>query len=194
MSFDYHLFVQINSLAGHVHLLDVFMLAFTRWGFLLYGLALAALWFQRTRPEQRGLRRKGVLKVCFSAAIALGLNQLIGLLYFRPRPFATHEVTLLLDRSPDPSFPSDHATGASSVNASVMRVHKGWGILLTPLSLIIIFSRVYCGTHYPLDVVGGAATGLLGSHLANKLWPYMDSTADKAIALVEGFTRRSAGV
>lgn len=193
MSLDYEIFSKINSLAGHFPYLDLFIVAVAKWGILVYGIALVGLWFKKNNPGQMMINRKGVLKVVFSAAIALGINQIIGLAYFRPRPFAAHNVTLLLDRSPDPSFPSDHATGATAFTASIYGENKTWGTILTVMSLVLVFSRVYCGTHYPLDILGGMVTGLIGSFMANRLWPYMDGIAGKLVTIWNHLVDKSAG-
>ncbi len=183
MNLDYEIFSKINGLAGHFPSLDILMVAIARWGVFVYGIALVYLWFKKAHPGQMMKNRKGVLKVIFSAAIALGINQIIGLAYFRPRPFAKHKVTLLLDRSTDPSFPSDHATGSIAVTASLFSENKVLGTILTVMSLVLVFSRVYCGTHYPLDILGGIASGFCGSYLANKLWPYVDGVAGKLVMI-----------
>lgn len=84
--------------------------------------------------------------------------------FARPRPFEVFPaVKLLLPPPPDHSFPSTHA--ATSVAAAAVL----WAAALRPwmrvaaltLALLIGFSRVYVGVHYPLDVLGGAAFGLL---------------------------------
>lgn len=181
MSLDYQMFSIINGLAGHWHFLDFIMAAVAKWGVVVYGLPLVYLWFKKAGHDQITNNRKGVIRVVLSAGIALAINQIIGLAYFRPRPFAAHHVTLLLDRSPDPSFPSDHATGATAVTACVWGVSKGWGIILAVMSLVLVFSRIYCGTHYPADILGGILTGLAGNYLAAKLWPRLDGIAGRLI-------------
>ena len=96
-----------------------------------------------------------------SVCLALAAAHLIGYAHFRPRPFAGHAVTLLLGRSPDPSFPSDHATFAfAMIPVLWWKSRRGrWPLLAA--GVVLAFSRVYCGTHYPGDVVGGAFLGLL---------------------------------
>jgi len=184
MNIDYQIFNKINSLTGKWIYLDDIMVSIAKWGFLLYGIVLMIIWFQKGTIEEIIKNRKTVLQACLSATIALGINQLIGLLYFRPRPFIAHHVKLLLDRSPDPSFPSDHATGAAAITISLFNQNKFWGIILTVMSLLLGFSRIYVGTHYPLDILGGFVTGIFGSYLTNKLWPFIDSIAIKFIELL----------
>ena len=179
---DYRLFRAINGLAGHGGLIDHSMIWLAKYGPIVFALFLGVLWFSGI-GEDAVLARKTVLRAVVSAALALGLNQLIGLIYFRPRPFATHEVKLLLPRSGDPSFPSDHSTGAAALTASAFGVAPlaTWG--MTALSILLMVSRVYVGLHYPLDVLGGAVTGILGSFLVKYVWVYLDPWAVKLIGL-----------
>jgi undecaprenyl-diphosphatase len=59
------------------------------------------------------------------------------------------------------SFPSSHAANFLSLSTFVfLRNRKLWPLLV--LGLLIGFSRVYVGAHYPLDVVAG---GILGAAL-----------------------------
>lgn len=60
-------------------------------------------------------------------------------------------------------FPSGHAQGNTTVWAALaMRYRRRW---LTALACIVVglvsLSRVYLGVHYPADVLGGIAIGLL---------------------------------
>ena len=43
------------------------------------------------------------------------------------------------------------------------------GSLIFAFSLMLAFSRVYCGVHYPLDVVVGAMVGILNGALVLKV-------------------------
>ncbi len=78
----------------------------------------------------------------------------------RIRPAFLSEAILIGSLPHSYSFPSTHATVAFafaylfSVKKPVL---KGW---LYVLAVLVCFSRVYLGHHYPLDVVGG---GILGT-------------------------------
>jgi undecaprenyl-diphosphatase len=98
------------------------------------------------------------------AAVAIGalssgeLRNLIG----RPRPSTRYaSPDALVHRPKDPSFPSGHTTVAFACAAVLAYFKPGLALPLFLLAAAIGFSRVYVGVHYPLDVVGGAACGLI---------------------------------
>lgn len=183
LQLDYRLFSAINNLAGHSRFLDVFMVTVTKWGPVLYGLILIILFFGSKDFTRKTENRKTVIKAVLSACVALTINQLIGFVYFRPRPFADHSVHLLIDRSADPSFPSDHATGASSLSFAVLPGNPIIGAFMLLFMLLLTFSRVYVGTHYPFDILGGMITGMAGSYIVHKLWPVCDGFVTKMLEL-----------
>jgi undecaprenyl-diphosphatase len=96
-----------------------------------------------------------------SAALALLVNQPIAHLVDRTRPYLEHpaHAHLLIARSHDPSFPSDHATGAFALAFGIWLYDGTIGAILLVLAALLSFSRVYVGTHYPGDVVAGALIG-----------------------------------
>ena len=72
------------------------------------------------------------------------------------------------------SFPSGHAANNMAV-ATVLIFFFGWrGAIYLPLALLIAYSRIYTGSHWPLDVVAalllGVAGGLLAVRLLQFLW------------------------
>jgi undecaprenyl-diphosphatase len=60
------------------------------------------------------------------------------------------------------SFPSGHATTSFACAATLAPfVGRRGAVVLYVLAAAIAYSRVYVGVHYPLDVLGGAALGLI---------------------------------
>ena len=100
--------------------------------------------------------RKAAILGVMIMLIALGINHIIGFIYFRPRPYTLHAAHLLVNPSIDPSFPSDHATFSLALALPILVVNKYFGRVMIGISLLLCFARVYVGLHYPLDIVGGA--------------------------------------
>src|SRR5919205_1137862 len=76
--------------------------------------------------------------------VALLLNQPIAHLVARTRPYLAHpaHAHLLIARSHDPSFPSDHATGAFALALGVWLYDRTIGTVLLVLAAILCFARV----------------------------------------------------
>jgi undecaprenyl-diphosphatase len=128
-------------------------------------LAMLGLLFL-VRGKWRSLNgRHGVVAAGFSALLALGIAHLIAELWARPRPYVAHvaDAHLFIARSHDPSFPSDHATAAFAIAVAVLLRHRKAGWLALAMATVLSVARVAVGTHYPSDVLAGAAIGTLGA-------------------------------
>lgn len=78
----------------------------------------------------------------------------------RDRPFAAlPDVRCLLGQGGSGSMPSSHAANwfAATMVAFVFYRRSLW--IMLPLAAAVSFSRVYCGVHYPSDVIAGAILG-----------------------------------
>jgi undecaprenyl-diphosphatase len=151
----------INGLSGHVVLLDMAMETVTQIGVPLLILAVVASWW--VGSNARGDRHVAVASA-LSFVIGLALNQLVLLMIHRVRPYDAGVTHLLIAHSADPSFPSDHATASFAVVFSYLlagRLRKAFWFFL--VALLIVFSRIYVGTHYATDILGGAATAFVGA-------------------------------
>jgi undecaprenyl-diphosphatase len=113
--------------------------------------------------------RHGVVAAGFSAALALGIAQVIAHIWDRPRPYIAHpgDAHLFISASPDPSFPSDHATAAFAIAVALLLRNRRVGIVAMVMAVVLCVARVAAGTHYPGDVLAGA---VLGSAAALVFW------------------------
>ena len=70
-------------------------------------------------------------------------------------------VRLLTDCNTSYSFPSSHAVNAFAAAYFLSQPFRRLSPLFYVIAAMAAYSRVYLGIHYPLDVAGGAAIGLL---------------------------------
>ena len=123
------------------------------------GLLLLALWFSGDSVEYREQNQRAVLSAIAALVVANILVKLLNAVYLRPRPFATHTLTLLFYRPFDSSFPSNAAAVAFCVATSVWLFHRRVGLGMYVIALLFSLARMCSGVHYPSDILGGMAVG-----------------------------------
>lgn len=158
----------INAPAGSHAALDMVMLAITQYGVPLLVLLVVMQWWAR---QDRLRLRHTCVAAGLSFLIGLGLNQIVLLFVHRVRPYDAGVSHLIVDRSADWSFPSDHATASFAIAAAfLLHGFKGRGSALLIAALAVCLSRVYVGTHYASDILGGAATGIFAAVLVCRFY------------------------
>lgn len=150
----------VNAFARHTPALHGVLLAYAKYGLVLFAaLLLAALVAARHRST-RDLAATGW--AALAVLLALALNQPLGHVFAERRPYAVHPHLLrLADVTSDFSFPSDHAVMAGAVAAGLLLAHRRIGAVGVVAALLMAFSRVYIAAHYPWDVVAGLVFGAL---------------------------------
>jgi len=113
---------------------------------------LGVLW------RQWGTLGLTLIAVAVSDWSSMGLKALVD----RDRPPLRYPEPKPLVHVPhDASFPSGHAATSFAAATILTFAFPRLGAPLFVLAAAVAFSRVYDGVHYPLDVIGGAALGIL---------------------------------
>lgn len=112
--------------------------------------------------------------------LALGIGALFTNLYLkvviaRPRPYVDessvfYQIWLVMGQhmESDKSFPSGHTTAAfSAMTALFLMGDKRWSWTAYIFAILMGVSRIYLMVHYPSDVFGGIAVGLLAGSIGS---------------------------
>ena len=186
MSLDLWLFKLINGLAGVTPVLDQMMQALVSdyVGPTVQVLGLLGIWFEGRDADERRDHQRAVLRSVVALALSGALVGFCNLLYFRDRPFRYHEVNLLFYFPTDSSFPSNSVAVVFSFATTIWLQNRRWGWPLMALAAGFALSRVYCGVHYPADVLSGFALGAGAAWLLARYGRWLDRLFDLIIGLM----------
>jgi undecaprenyl-diphosphatase len=90
------------------------------------------------------------------------------LLYFRPRPFSVQGVNLLFYRPSDSSLPANSAAVAFAFAGVAWQRQRWLGVVMGGMAGAFAFARIYCGVHYPLDVVAGGLIASVSAYVVGR--------------------------
>ncbi|EIJ47619.1 putative transport permease [Herbaspirillum sp. GW103] len=129
-------------------------------------IVIAVIWLRGHESQRRTM-----LAATVAGLIALSANQLIGMVWWHPRPFMIGLGHTLIPHAADSSFPSDHlslwwAVAFSFLLAPSLRLS---GIILCIFGLPLAWARIYLGVHFPFDMAGAAIVAMLSAILMHRL-------------------------
>jgi undecaprenyl-diphosphatase len=159
----------INAAAGQSVAVDTAMRLVSAIGVpLMVILCVMQWWVGPNRHKMRHI----LVAAGLSFLAGLAFNQFLLLFIHRPRPYDAGITHLIASASADWSFPSDHATAVFAIVAA-FALHAAYrrAALFGVIALLVVWSRVFIGTHYVSDILGGAATGLAAAALVRWLYP-----------------------
>ena len=182
---DAALFLAINGWVGYWPWLDWLMHLLVNDYFMpvTMSLVLVALWFSGSTAAQRGVNQRAALYAIMAQFIANALIATSNNLYYRQRPFIDHPAHLLFYRPTDSSFPANSVAVAFTFATAIWLMNRKLGVVLYVFATIFAFARVFCGVHYPLDILGGVAFGLVGGWLGVRLGRWLEPLLSRLIAL-----------
>ena len=111
--------------------------------------------------------------IAYSVLTSVLLNNAIKDIFKMKRPIGEEGIRTLREQTATGySFPSGHTQGASSFYGAMAIYLKKrvMYIIATVMIILIGFSRLYLGVHYPKDVIVGGILGVLTSLICYKLY------------------------
>ncbi|MFN4216164.1 MAG: phosphatase PAP2 family protein [Brevinematales bacterium] len=141
------------------HGLNVFMTIMTRIGdgYVWFGMIIFLLFVDMYA---------GVV-LAMAQLIQILLQFLIKNIFTRDRPYVKHgDISILLAPPDRFSFPSGHTAGAFTVVFFLWYFYPLWTWPFLVLAILIGFSRMYLGLHYPTDVLAGMVLGYVSVRVA----------------------------
>ena len=134
-------------------------------GFIWIVTSVVCLFFKKTR-------KAGVVSLIALVCSLLVNNVFLKNVVARTRPYdAMTSLICIIEAQSDYSFPSGHSAASFAAGVSFFRfLPKAYGIPAIVLAVLIAFSRLYVGIHYPTDVIAGVISGILMSFIAG--WVY----------------------
>lgn len=126
-----------------------------QWGVIPFDVLLVAVLLMRKRWREGSF---AALSFVGSALLNLGSKQI----------FQRHRPTLWESIAPEStfSFPSGHAMGSMTLAATVVLLTWStrwrWPVLIAAALFVLLvgYSRIYLGVHYPSDILGGWCVAL----------------------------------
>jgi len=80
----------------------------------------------------------------------------------RVRPcFVVEGAHMLIRQSRSFSFPSSHASNMAAMAVLFSIKYPRFKAVFISIATLVVYSRIYVGVHYPLDILSGALLGLL---------------------------------
>jgi len=130
--------------------------------------------------KQRDIWMKGFM-IAAPYLLSVVVSNTLKYIISRPRPFSIFPYIQKLSSGGNSSFPSGHTSDAFSIAMIIsLFFPKLWIIIPVFVWAILVgYSRMDLGVHYPSDVLAGASIGIFSSLFC--FWLYKRSRRDKMI-------------
>jgi len=133
-------------------------------GVIAFGLPLILLIIANRKKNQES--RRNALIILVSVAISAIIANILKYTFDMPRPYEIYPFIVKLSYGGSPSFPSGHTADAFAFAVAVSLVFPKRQIIIPSLiwAMLIGYSRMCLGVHFPSDVLGGAIIGTVSAY------------------------------
>ena len=143
--------------------LDKIMLFVSRMGDKGFCWIVLGLLFLLLGRRKRVWFQRGMMVLSALLADVLLCNVLLKPLVNRTRPYEVLDYTLIVPPMHDASFPSGHTAASFAAATALYTMNPKWGRAAYAFAVLMGFSRLYLGVHFPLDVLAGAFVGVFAA-------------------------------
>jgi len=189
MSVDWAFFQILNDLAGKSPVLDVLIRLLMNDYLIPTALILflLGLWFSGSSQQERERNQLAAPSAIVAMFAGNLFIKLLNVLFYRPRPFATHTIHLLFYRPSDSSFPSNATAVGFSMATAVWLHNRRAGAVMYVLASLLGLSRIIGGVHYPSDVLAGALVGIAAAHVVVRRLPIVQRLFLAVVRFLRGW-------
>ncbi|MBE1536332.1 phosphatase PAP2 family protein [Actinomadura algeriensis] len=133
-------------------------------GLLLFAALFVAGWWRARGADARAMGL--ALAAPFAVVAAYLVSEVSKSFIEEERPCRAVAGAMNIAACPAPgdwSFPSNHATIAAASAAAIVVAWRAMAPVVLPLAMLMAFSRVFVGVHYPHDVAAGFVLGCVAA-------------------------------
>ena len=168
-SLDISLLRQIN--VNRIRALDDFFIFITQTGPIIAALIPLVFILFGFMKKNRKIWMKGFM-IAAPYLLAVVLTNSVKAIVARPRPFSTFSFIQKLSDGGSGSFPSGHTSDVFSIAVIVSVFFPRLGVIIPIFiwAILVGYSRMDLGVHYPTDVLSGAFVGVSSSLFCSWLY------------------------
>lgn len=123
---------------------------------------------------KKNTRRVGTILLLALIISIILCNGIMKPCFERVRPYVEYGVPIIIPENGGYSFPSGHTTSVTVITTILLKYYRKWGYAMMVFAVMVMFSRMYLFVHYPTDILGGIAVGIVSVILAHLIIGYIE--------------------